>query len=83
MENREMRKTHNGFSLPKDVSFRKERMESGWAYVFEFENSDLDANADFVDSEYDYLSRESPNYRAFVYKPSHWHHTCHGILIFT
>ena len=38
-----MRKTHNGFSLPKDVSFRKERMESGWAYVFEFENSDLDA----------------------------------------
>jgi len=46
-------------------------MESGWAYVFEFENSDLDANADFVDSEYDYLSRESPNYRAFVYKPSH------------
>ncbi len=29
-----MRKTHNGFSLPNDVSFRKERMGSGWAYVF-------------------------------------------------
>ena len=29
-----MRKTHNGFTLPKDISFKKERMGSGWAYVF-------------------------------------------------
>ena len=49
---------------------RERRLQFGKGCETEFENSDLDANADFVDSEYDYLSRESPNYRAFVYKPS-------------
>ena len=29
-----MRTTHTGFSLPKDISFKKERLGSGWAYVF-------------------------------------------------
>ena len=29
-----MQKTHSGFQLPPDVSFRKERLASGWAYVF-------------------------------------------------
>ena len=49
---------------------RNRRLQFGKGCETEFESSDLDANADFVDSEYDYLSRESPNYRAFVYKPS-------------
>ena len=48
---------------------RERRLQFGKGCETEFENSDLDANADFVDSEYDYLSRESPNYRAFVYEP--------------
>ena len=29
-----MQKTRSGFQLPPDVSFRKERLSSGWAYVF-------------------------------------------------
>ena len=49
---------------------RERRLQFGKGCETEFENSDLDANVDFVDSEYDYLSRESPNYRAFVNKPS-------------
>ena len=29
-----MQKTQSRFKLPEDVSFKKERLESGWAYVF-------------------------------------------------
>ena len=49
---------------------RNRRLQFGKGCEAEFENSDLDANAEFVDVMYDYLSRESPNYRSFVYRPS-------------
>ena len=34
VEKREMRNTQGRFKLPPDVSFRKQRLSYGWAYVF-------------------------------------------------